>query len=942
MASREIPSQVMDTMRALERLLHQEQLLDQLLVVRDLVIEDRGVREEVFSGGPGGPWPQHPYHLFQVRWQDWEGEIFIGPFVKETTAHVLVGVWGDYGAALELNCARYVEISPVDVLDIWHNGAMTVIGRGPLKHEEVRSYVGERCPEIVQGSRVDLGSIPVKAELEFADVQGFLTRMIKYDLARRELKERIRREEKGQDSSLAQLTALLREGPGSPKCLDTTRWQEEVKPVTRPFLERIWQAWQKQSGASLGEPKFADYVRDAKWTRTSIDGVSFVLAKIPYDLHVGVWLGSESKAGDLNDKLVWGMSLWGNRGFIESLRDILVRQEVIPESRGRIDTSAAFTGGGTLTVLDFVSPDELEGAVEDELVERIASDLDTWVKRLSPKLDQITEQMRASSPLGSLDEYVQARGFQFPSSLLATYYLSLQTKPFAILTGISGTGKTKLAQLFAEWMSPVLETEVIVAESPEATDTSFYIGIKPYMLKYNRAVVPVSAWQYFDVPELGQSTRVRLVYPGGEELCKLGLQPHPQNPNGYLQLLFKGGLRQWMRDNLVVGNLLRIEIIDEEEAYRLEKYRPQTRTVIERERNYAFVPVRPDWTDSRGLLGFHNLITCTYSATDFLRLLLRATINLQSDRPRPYFVILDEMNLAKVEYYFADFLSAMESRRLGEGGSIEQECLILHNQPRCVLAAGNERAVDPSYYQEEQFTCLVRCEKCPFASFVDESYHQDGEFDYDEARAAGFAPQHFVPPRLTAPLNVYFAGTVNVDETTYMFSPKVLDRANTIEFSDVRLDTYFNIADAGGLSAYIADEKTIAAFTNGGQFALLPKQVPELRSDPELAPYRDQLVRLNQLLEPFEMHFGYRVADEALLYLWNARGLNDPTFGLDVAFDHQIYQKVLPKFHGSQARLQKPLEALRAFCEEHGYARSAGKIQRMLDTLMKEGFASFA
>ncbi|TEU15056.1 MAG: hypothetical protein E3J21_14160 [Anaerolineales bacterium] len=419
-------------------------------------------------------------------------------------------------------------------------------------------------------------------------------------------------------------------------------------------------------------------------------------------------------------------------------------------------------------------------------------------------------------PLGSLTDYVTDRGFHFSPELLITYHLSLQTKPFAILTGISGTGKTKLAQLFAKWMSP--------------TD--------------------------------------------GEQ-------------------------------------------------------------------NYAFVPVRPDWTDSRGLLGFHNLITGTYSATDFLRLLLRATINLQSDRPRPYFVILDEMNLAKVEYYFADFLSAMESRWLGEGGSIKQECLVLHNQPRCVLAAGNEGVVDPSYYHEERFTCLVRCEKCPFASFVDESYH-NGEFDYDEARAAGFAPQHFVPPRLTAPLNVYFAGTVNVDETTYMFSPKVLDRANTIEFGDVRLDTYFKIVDAGEPRASTASEESIAAFTNGGKFALLPKQVPELRSDPELAPYRDQLVRLNQLLEPFEMHFGYRVADEVLLYLWNARGLNDPAFDLDVAFDHQVCQKVLPKFHGSQAKLQEPLETLLKFCKEHGYARSAAKIQRMLDMLIKEGFASFA
>jgi len=422
------------------------------------------------------------------------------------------------------------------------------------------------------------------------------------------------------------------------------------------------------------------------------------------------------------------------------------------------------------------------------------------------------------NPLAGLSSHMIAHGFHFPISLLTTYFLSLQTKPFAILTGISGTGKTKLAQLFAKWMSPVVETEVTV----------------------------------------------------------------------------------------------------------------------------AFVPVRPDWTDSRGLLGFHNLITGTYSATDFLRLLLRATINLQSDRLRPYFVILDEMNLAKVEYYFADFLSAMESRRLGEGNSIEQECLTLHNQPRCVLAAGNEGIVDPSYYHEKRFTCLVRCEQCPFASLVNEGYHQDGEFEYEEARAAGFAPQHFVPPRLTVPLNAYFSGTVNVDETTYTFSPKVLDRANTIEFGDVRLDTYFSVSSVGGPVAYTASEETIAAFTNHWQFALLPKQVPELRSDLELAPYRDQLVRLNQLLEPFEMHFGYRVADELLLYLWNAQELNDPAFALDVAFDHQIYQKVLPKFHGSQAKLQEPLEALHAFCEEHGYARSAAKIQRMLNMLLKEGFASFA
>jgi 5-methylcytosine-specific restriction endonuclease McrBC GTP-binding regulatory subunit McrB len=713
-------------------------------------------------------------------------------------------------------------------------------------------------------------------------------------------------------------------------CREAEPWAKQIEPITRPFLEYLGRII--KIGMLLRqdiELVFKTKPRQVKKQASTRDSVSFRVSGLGFEF--GVRIGWSPQG--FEDRFVWGLFWWGANDDAPVIKEMLdyvksAGETVVCE----VDT---VFGGTNCGIFKSLAASELREAHPVKLSHQIFEDLEQMYREL--KIGFPEQGMKR------LMTFMSDRGFHFPAHLVTTYFLSLQTKPFVILTGISGTGKTKLAQLFAEWMSPMVETEVTVSESPEPTDTSFYIEIKPYMLKYSRAVVPVGVWQYFDVPELGQSTQVRLAYPGGEEVCKLGLQPHPQNPNGYLQLLFKGGLRRWMRDNLAVGDLLMIETIGEEgEAYRLEKYRPQTRTVVERERNYAFVPVRPDWTDSRGLLGFHNLITGTYSATDFLRLLLRAAINLQSARPRPYFVILDEMNLAKVEYYFADFLSAMESRRLGEGGNIEQERLILHNQPRCVLAAGNEEVVDASYYHEERFTCLVKCEECPFATFVDEGYHHDGEFDYEEARATGFTPQHFVPPRLTVPLNVYFAGTVNVDETTYMFSPKVLDRANTIEFGDVHLDTYFSVAYTDGATASTADEQTIEIFANNRQFTLLPKQVPELRSDPELAPYRDQLVRLNQLLKPFEMHFGYRVADEVLLYLWNAQELNDPAFSLDVAFDHQIYQKVLPKFHGSQAKLREPLEALRAFCEEHGYALSGAKIQRMLGMLMKEGFASFA
>ena len=87
--------------------------------------------------------------------------------------------------------------------------------------------------------------------------------------------------------------------------------------------------------------------------------------------------------------------------------------------------------------------------------------------------------------------------------------------------------------------------------------------------------------------------------------------------------------------------------------------------------NHLFVTVRPDWRDSKSLLGYYNPLTGTYEWTPFLRFLLRADAKLQGADKLAWFVILDEMNLAHVEYYFADLLSVLESGRDEDGWTRE-------------------------------------------------------------------------------------------------------------------------------------------------------------------------------------------------------------------------------------------------------------------------------
>jgi hypothetical protein len=161
----------------------------------------------------------------------------------------------------------------------------------------------------------------------------------------------------------------------------------------------------------------------------------------------------------------------------------------------------------------------------------------------------------------------------------------------------------------------------------------------------------------------------------------------------------------------------------------------------------AFVPVGADWTDQRELLGFRNPFgsartddagnetNLTYHVTTAVRLLLRATHPYVADEP--HFLVLDEMNLSHVERYFSSFLSLMEA--------------------------------DTSVGSAGRFDLVSRDDVALIAEILDPNRYP---MEVEAAKTLATAQSG-----LPLPANVFVVGTVNVDETTYMFSPKVLDRS---------------------------------------------------------------------------------------------------------------------------------------------------------------------
>lgn len=383
------------------------------------------------------------------------------------------------------------------------------------------------------------------------------------------------------------------------------------------------------------------------------------------------------------------------------------------------------------------------------------------------KADKKTE-MTVKEQLAQIKDYIAAKGFSYEGNLIDNFYLSLKSKPFVLLSGISGTGKTRLVRLFAE-----------------------AIGAN--------------------------------------------------NENG----------------------------------------------------RYRLVSVRPDWSDSSDLFG-HVDLNGNFVPGAIIDFVKKAEL----DPEYPYFLCLDEMNLARVEYYLSDFLSVIETRERKDGKIV------------------TDLLVSPSFYGG----------------------------DTTAAEKYG---------KVILPENLYVIGTVNMDETTFPFSRKVLDRANTIEFSYVKLNE---------LPAVDDEEPEPQNLGNGFLKTEYLSLKECMKEDANFQLLCDKLEEINRILAKAGANVGYRVRDEIAFYL-----LNSKKYGLlpaEEALDNEIMQKLLPRIQGSSASVKEMLcdlfrycagdysgidessdsGQMRAYLEQKSagkYPKSAEKIVFMTRRLEEDGFTSY-
>lgn len=466
------------------------------------------------------------------------------------------------------------------------------------------------------------------------------------------------------------------------------------------------------------------------------------------------------------------------------------------------------------------------------------------------------------------------------------YVSALLSKPFVILSGSSGTGKTRIALKFAEKIKKICFVDW-------ENTIELNIDSKGKILNKNDD----------DIKKICENGNLFIVRIYGNETiyeCKIEMCKYIEGYN----CDFNSDISHSSNVKIYINQILDTK-----------------------EKSYELVPVGADWTDVRPLIGYKNPFGSNgdevYEITDTLKVILRALH--PENKYKPHFLILDEMNLSHVERYFSIFLSAMEASKSS-------------SDPINLISIDNLEIIKKS---------------------LDKSDDLKVERDSIDNLIKTNTPIYM-------PNNLHIVGTINVDETTYMFSPKVLDRAHVIEMNTDDPSNIFKTLK-GNINDNIDIKNTDVLFklfkgsidNRYNQSKDIMKSLADILEEDKIEKIEKIISSIYKLLKPCKFDFGYRTIVEILEYITYGLKLDEKSDSYEAILDEAILQKILPKIHGNKREIEDCLNALSSFClgKEARYTygseevivkvtnieltMSKEKIDQMLLGLSNVGYTSF-
>lgn len=307
-------------------------------------------------------------------------------------------------------------------------------------------------------------------------------------------------------------------------------------------------------------------------------------------------------------------------------------------------------------------------------------------------------------------------------------------------------------------------------------------------------------------------------------------------------------------------------------------------------KNFQMIQVKPNWHDSSDLIGYVSRVSgkAEFVAGEFLKFIAKAW----EDTETPYFLCLDEMNLAPVEQYFAEYLSVIETRKSHEYSTVTTDPII-YPEYEVERDKNTNELVPKPWYKKLVSDLLVDC----------------------PTKDAFALNNQFINEGISIPQNLIVVGTVNMDETTFSFSRKVLDRAMTIEMNEV--DLHGGLTERNEHIGKLSKADLIGYAVEGVDVYAANKEVCDT-----VLTYLDAV---NNVLEGTPFKVAYRTRNEFLLYVTNNlpynKGENDEElsqgFVVARALDEITCMKVLSRIEGDDTKVSdKFLDSLSKAIEE--------------------------